>query len=132
MSNDRRRNQRKINPKKIILISYEGDNKTEKYYFENFNGREKSYVIKSVHGNEADPVNLVKNTIKEVETMNLKLKEGDRAFCVFDTDTNIAVENARKLEKFQIENGKIIGSVEANPHTKLYEIIMELEKDNDW
>lgn len=34
----------------------------------------------------------------------------------------------KKLEKHQLENGKIIGTVEANPSTEIYKIVEELLK----
>ena len=37
-----------------------------------------------------------------------------------------AITNAKKLEKYQLENGKIIGNVEANPNTEIYKIVLEL------
>lgn len=80
MSTDRRRNRKIINPKRVILIACEGENKTEKYYFNNFSGRNKDYIIKYVHGNETDPVNLVKNTITDIKSYGLNLKTDDVAF----------------------------------------------------
>lgn len=41
---------------------------------------------------------------------------------------NKAIDNAKKLEKHQLENGKIIGTVEANPSTEIYKIVEELLK----
>lgn len=119
MSTDRRRNRKIINPKRVILIACEGENKTEKYYFNNFSGRNKDYIIKYVHGNETDPVNLVKNTITDIKSYGLNLKTDDVAFCVFDTDTdpikNRQIENAKKLaERHKI---KIITS---NPSIELW------------
>ena len=39
-----------------------------------------------------------------------------------------AYDNAKKLEKYQKENNRDIQSVEANPHSDIYQIIDELEK----
>jgi predicted small metal-binding protein len=202
MSIDRRRNKHNRKPKKVILISYEGNNKTEKNYFDNFSGRNKEFVIKSVPGNETDPINLVKQTIKQVKSLALVLSDDDMAFCVFDTDTTIeknkqidvaiklakkhkivpiisspcveiwfllhyeyttsvmsnedvinklvkhyskyekncniyedlkdktliAIKNAKKLEKYQKENDKILQKVETNPYTEMYKIIEILKK----
>ena len=41
---------------------------------------------------------------------------------------NKAIDSAKKLEKHQLENGKIIGTVEANPSTEIYKIVEELLK----
>ena len=65
MSKDRRRNTHSRKSKKVILVAYEGNNKTEKNYFKNFSGREKNYVIEVVPGNETDPENLVRQTIQK-------------------------------------------------------------------
>ena len=40
MSKDRKRNVHNRKPKKIILLAYEGANKTEKNYFDNFMTRD--------------------------------------------------------------------------------------------
>lgn len=60
MSRDRSRNNHNRKSKRVVLVAYEGENKTEKNYFDNFLGRDKNYIIKSVPGNETDPINLVK------------------------------------------------------------------------
>ena len=86
MSKDRRRNIHSRKSKKVILVAYEGNNKTEKNYFKNFSGREKDYVIEVVPGNETDPENLVRQTIQKAKHLGLDLTEDDRAYCIFDTD----------------------------------------------
>ena len=204
MSRDRERNRNNRKSKRAILVAYEGINKTEKNYFDNFSGRDKDYVIKVVPGNETDPINLVRQTIKKSQELKLDLEEDDRAFCIFDTDINpskniqikeaielaqtnnitiitsspcielwflihynytaasmssnevikrlkgyypkynkncniypiiyentkIAYDNAKKLEKYHKDNNISIKSVEANPHSDIYQIIDELEKNN--
>lgn len=201
MNTDRKRGSYSRKSKRVILVSYEGKNKTEKIYFNNFCSRESDFIIQIVPGNETDPVSLVKQTIKKINDLGLDLIEDDRAFCIFDTDTNpqkneqisaavelaeaydikiitscpcielwfllhyeyttaimdnvgvikrlskhynnydkncniypeikektsVAISNAKKLEKFQIVNGKRINTVEANPHTEIYKIIEELD-----
>ena len=57
MSKDRRRNKNNRKSKRVILVSVEGKNKTEKNYINNFSSREKDFVIKVVPGNETDPIN---------------------------------------------------------------------------
>lgn len=37
-----------------------------------------------------------------------------------------AIENSKKLERYQLTNNKIIGTVEANPSTEIYKIVEEL------
>lgn len=187
-------------PKNNILIAVEGKNKTEKLYFNNFDDGKKSYSIIFAKGNYTDPLNLVKMLIKEIKTLGLNLKNGDEAYCIFDTDidpskndiineakklansnnikvitstpsielwfllhykyttasmnnknvidnlkkyypiyeknidiypdikdkTLAAIKRAKELEIFQLSNGKVIGTVEANPNTEIYEIVEKL------
>ena len=202
MSSDRQRNRSNRKSKRAILIAYEGNNKTERNYFDSFKGINKNYTIKVVPGNETDPVNLVKQTIQKSKELRLDLDEDDRAFCVFDTDVNpsknaqikeaielakdnnvviittspsfelwfllhykyttasmnngevmdklrefypkyekncnmypvicdktkTACEYAIRLEKYHKDNKRNIKTVEANPHSDVYQIINELEK----
>ena len=204
MNTDRKRGNYSRKSKRVILVSYEGKNKTEKIYFNNFCNRENDFIIQIVPGNETDPVNLVKQTIQKKNELGLDLGADDRAFCIFDTDTkmqkekqiieainlalkynikivtscpcfevwlllhyeyttgyldndsvisklrkhndkyeknyniyseiktyvNTAIENAKKLEKYQLKNDREKNSVEANPHTNVYEIIEDINKDN--
>ncbi len=197
---DRQRNKGNRKSKRVILVSYEGNNKTERNYFDSFKGIEKDYTIKVVFGNETDPVHLVNQTIKKKNDLGLDLETDDRAFCIFDTDidprkniqikeaieiahknniriitsspcfeiwfllhyeyttatmnnddvikrlkthyfnyskncniypfivdkTKEAYKNAKKLEKYQKDNNRIIQSVEANPHSDVYIIIEEI------
>ena len=37
-----------------------------------------------------------------------------------------AIERAKRLERFQLQNNKMIGMVEANPNTEMYKIVEEL------
>lgn len=74
--------------KKILLIGTEGKNKTEKNYFSHFNRMpENDYVIRFSTGNNTDPEGIVDNTVDTVKKEELNFKDGDLAFCVFDTDT---------------------------------------------
>ena len=36
---------------------------------------------------------------------------------------NVAIERAKKLEQYQIQNNKKVGSVDANPNTEMYKIV---------
>lgn len=192
---------RKIRKQKNkIIIAVEGKNKTEKMYFSHFDDGKKSYSISFAKGNYTDPLNLVRMLIEEIKKIGLDLTDGDKAYCIFDTDTdlikNSAIEEARKLasdnnikiisstpsielwfllhfeyttanmsnkdlinrlkiyypdydknidiyfdinskindaikraerlEKYQLENGRVIGTVEANPNTEVYKIVREL------
>lgn len=202
MKRDRSRNNHNRKSKRVVLVAYEGENKTEKNYLSNFSGRDKDYIIKQVPGNETDPVNLVRQTIQKVHDLSLYLLEDDKAYCIFDTDmkpeknikideaiklakdNNIipivsapcvelwfllhyeyttamissndvierlkkhypkyekncniylelkdridkAIENSKKLEKYQKQNNKKLQTVEANPYTEMYKIVEELMK----
>lgn len=199
VNKDRIRNRENRIPKRIILISYEGE--TERRYFSNFSDRNCNYRILRVLGNETDPVNLVKHVIEEIKSKGLDLNY-DKAFCIFDTDTNSmkdkqinealslasengivlitsnpcielwfllhyeyttafftnngilkrlqnyfskykkgyniypdiedkisnAINNSKKLEKYQISNHDTLNSVETNPYTGIYKIIEELNR----
>lgn len=197
MNSDRIRNQQNRNPKKVILVAYEGNNKTEKNYLNNFKNRNEDYIIKPVPGNETDPINLVEQTINKINELGIDLMEDDKAFCIFDTDANpdkeeqvlkaielakdknivpiistpcvelwfllhydystaiidndavikklkkfypkyekncnifpsiknktyTAIDNAKRLEKYHLQNKKRLHSVEANPYTEMYKIV---------
>lgn len=41
---------------------------------------------------------------------------------------DIAIVNAKKIEKYQKENGKMIDSEEANPHTSVYRVVEEMKR----
>lgn len=50
-------------------------------------------------------------------------EKGKDIFEVICKNTNTAIKNAKKLEKYQIKTGKKIQTVEANPHSQVYEVI---------
>ena len=43
-------------------------------------------------------------------------------------EMNLAINRAKKLEKYQIDNNRRIGTVEANPNTEVYKIVEYLMK----
>lgn len=43
-----------------------------------------------------------------------------------NNNINKAIERAKKLEKHQLDNNKVIGTVEANPNTEIYKIVEKL------
>lgn len=43
-------------------------------------------------------------------------------------EIDLAIERAKKLEKYQIDNNRRIGTVEANPNTEVYKIVEYLMK----
>lgn len=201
ISSDRVRKFRKQKSK--ILIACEGNNKTEKNYFNNFENRQKNYNITYTKGNDTDPLKLVQMLIREIKELEIDLTAGDSAYLIFDTDMDLnknkiindaikmakennvkvitstpcvelwfllhyeyttanmsnddvikrlkkhypkyeknidiysdinqnvyeAIHRAEKLEKYQLDNGRKIGTVEANPNTEMYKIVKKLENN---
>lgn len=188
------------NQKTKIVIAVEGgkkENKTEKAYFRQFENPASNFNISFANGDDTDPCRLVKSLVNAIEKKGIDLKSGDRAFCIFDVDTNpqknkqimdakklaiengieiitsapcfefwfllhceytasyfdnkqiierlkkyypnyekttniypkikdntsVAINRAKKLEKFQIGNNKKIGTVEANPNSEVYKVV---------
>lgn len=97
----RNKGNRKRNP--FIIIGCEGNNKTEKLYFNNFNTR--NCIIKFSKGNSTDPKGIVMDLIKYINT-EIDIEKEDKIYAVFDTDINqnkqFQIAEARKLAK---ENG---------------------------
>ena len=90
---------RKRNP--IVLFAAEGNNKTESVYLQNFQGKNRPRIIQT-SGNQTDPVKMMKQLIKEAREKGLSVRDGDRAFCIIDTDTNkekqAQIDTACKME----------------------------------
>ena len=112
MNRDRQRGKYNRKSKRVILVSYEGNNKTERYYFDSFKGIDKNYTIKTVPGNETDPVSLVKQTINKVKELRLDLSKDDKAYCIFDTDIDLKknVQIRKAIELGKLNNICIITS----------------------
>lgn len=72
--------------KKIIVIGTEGQNKTEVLYFRELEKTQNRYHCIFTHGNETDPVKIVRNTAKKSREESLSFKDGDMAISVFDLD----------------------------------------------
>lgn len=75
--------------KQLILIGCEGKNKTEKNYFKEFNQRQKKFTIQPAKGNRTDPKGIVEDTISSIDKEELQFADGDMAFCLFDSDTDV-------------------------------------------
>ena len=119
---DRQRNRNYRKSKRVILVAYEGKNKTERNYFDSFKSIEKNYTIKVVPGNETDPVNLVKQTIEKSKELRLVLEDDDRAFCVFDTDTN-SKKNSQIREAIKLANQNYIGIITSSPCVEIWFVL---------
>lgn len=81
----RGKEKRKRNP--IVLYAVEGKNKTESLYLKNFNRRGRPQIIKA-DGNETDPVKMMGQLAKQAAKLGLSVRLGDKAYCIFDTDTD--------------------------------------------
>ena len=98
--------------KKLMVIGTEGSNKTEEIYFREMERRQNNYHVLFVPGNETDPVNIVKNTIRAKKKEALSINQGDIAVSVFDLD----VEEKKKQQLYEAkklaenENVRIVTS----------------------
>ena len=99
----------------IILMQFEGKNKTEKYYFQNFNIRNKNYRIIFTKGHYTDPINMIENLLREVEKEGLSVEDGDKAFCVFDTDTDILKQQQIEIAYSKCAKNPIVEIIKSNP-----------------
>ena len=83
-----RNRKNKGKPKSIILLGLEGKNKTERLYFQNFISRDNSFNIAISPGNDTDPLNIYDNLKKYMIENDINSKNGDKIFCIFDSDVN--------------------------------------------
>lgn len=106
----KKRNTGKRKRKSIILLSAEGDNKTEYLYFSRF--RSDAVNIRFARGNDTDPLHLVNNLINDYKDLEMDSKLGDAAFCVVDGDLSAVQENniAKAEKKLMKINGTMIVS----------------------
>lgn len=73
--------------KRLLLYAAEGGkkNKTE-YHYLKYLERGGDVVVRAVHGNDTDPVKLVKQLVKEAKETGYSQEIGDMAYCLVDTD----------------------------------------------
>lgn len=133
ISSDRVRKIRK--KKNKIIIAVEGKNKTERIYFNNFDDGKKSYSISIAKGDDTDPIKLVLKLIDEIDKRDINLKNGDIAYCVFDTDMDIN-KNIQIKEAIKIANKNNINIITSSPCIELwfllhYEFTTANMKNND-
>lgn len=97
--------------KPIILIATEGKNKTEKLYFNHFN-KSKRYSIVFSRGNYTDPINMINLLEKEIRERELSKRDGDIAYCVFDTDCDVSKQEQinQAVHKCKTKNIELIKS----------------------
>lgn len=78
------------------------------------------YTTKSYHSSKQ-----VKNEMK-IKIPNYS--ESMNVYPIIEDKTDVAIANAKRIEKYQEENGKVIDSEGANPHTSAYKVIEEIKK----
>ena len=61
--------------------------------------------------------------MKRLKKYYPKYEKNINIYMDINSKTSKAIENAKKLENYQKENNKIIGTVEANPNTEIYKIV---------
>ena len=69
------------------------------------------------------------NVIRRLKNHYEKYEKTSNIFAQINDKVKTAIKYAKKLEKYNIDNNKIIGSVEANPNTEIYKIIEYLLKN---
>ena len=108
-SNDRKkiRNSgiRKRNP--LVFMAAEGDNKTEKYYFDAF-FKDRSIRVVNDSSGYTNPVQLVESLHKKMGQKGFDKELGDKAFCLIDADCdslkNQIINKAdKKAKKYGIQ-----------------------------
>lgn len=67
-----------------------------------------------------------KNLIRKLKNFLPNYDKNVDIYPKINDNVNKAIERAKKLEKYQLDNGKIIGTIEANPNTEMYKIVEEL------
>ena len=99
----RKRNRKNRQKNSLVVIACEGKNKTEETYFKNFNSRK--CIIKFSKGNSTDPVGIVNDLIKFINT-EIEREDEDKYYAVFDTDINKGLQNQiDEAKKLAEENG---------------------------
>ena len=68
---------------------------------------------------------------REMKTKISNYSESLNVYPIIKDKTDDAIKNAKRIEKYQIENVKDIDSDIANPHTSVYRVVEELKRRND-
>lgn len=71
--------------KVLVIVGTEGKNKTEQLYLKEFEKTQRKYHFIFTKGDDTDPENIVKNTIKMLKKEDID-KKSDIAISVFDMD----------------------------------------------
>lgn len=67
---------------------------------------------------------------REMKSKISNYSESLNIYPILKNKTDDAIKHAKRIEKYQIENGKDINSDEANPHTSAYKVVEELKRRN--
>lgn len=116
ISSDFKRKVKK-NPKRVILIAYEG--KTEKEYFKCFISNDKSFNIVFAHDNHTDPIGMIEVLKNKMKENSIDPEQGDKVYCIFDTDTN-PVKNKIIKEVYELAEKYGILIITSNPCIELW------------
>ncbi len=100
--------------RKIIVIGTEGKNKTEELYLRHLERTQGNYHFIFANGNDTDPLNIVKNTIKKAREEELAFKKGDLAFSIFDLDLDRSKEKQLELAR-ELSLTKKVSLITSNP-----------------
>ncbi len=100
--------------KKLIIIGTEGFNKSEILYLHELEKKQEEYHFLFAHGNETDPVKIVRNTERMARIEEISYEEGDMAFSLFDLDLDSAKEKQlKKAKELALKNN--IKLITSNP-----------------
>lgn len=66
--------------------------------------------------------------IKRLKEYNPKYEKNTNIYPDIIKEIDLAIDRAKKIEKYQIDNNRRIGTVEANPNTEVYKIVEYLMK----
>ena len=102
------------NRKKLMIIGTEGNNKTEENYFREMEHMQNEFHLVFTTGNETDPVNIVKNTIKTKNKEDISIKRGDVAISVFDLDVD-EKKKPQLLEAKKLADNGHVRIITSNP-----------------
>ena len=68
--------------------------------------------------------------IKRLKQYYQKYEKNINIYPEINNNVNKAIERAKKLEQYQLNNGKTVGTVESNPSTEMYIIVEYLTKNS--
>lgn len=112
----------------IYLMQVEGNNRTEKNYLKAI-GKDKKVRIVFTKGNYTDPINMAKNLLKEIEKEDLKNKNGDKAYCIFDTDIELSKQKQIDIA-YQLLSKKTIAEIILSNPCFEYWFILHFSREN--